>query len=571
MKYLIKLHEYRCIKRKMSSFKIHLWENTMFVNSGPKSDGTGLQFNISLMLSIKPPSKPRKINMCRKPQDTIDMFLERIKLKLSSDYVLKTQNIGKTEIELQKDGIRVCDDATLSDIFENNNSTTCLLIRDMYINVVYNAPILNNIKLNKPSYEKLMLYPYGFDNGFNVSSTHINYLWYRITPKKQEIEVGCQMAYTPTAEDIDCCLKLVCKPYNEKGSPGPTAEILSSKVLKNTIDIYPHENRLKERDYNQSIRVISYNILAGGYTKTKEAELDMYPYCSKEVLASGYRNPLVLKELIAYKADIICLQEVESSFFNSELQPLLKLYMNMNGVFLRKNNHRREGLSCFYSIDKFTLLNQFDIKLNDLTTVESYCGSIVNDIIDDEFWKIGLKKTTVFQVLVLELKCDTKHLLLICNTHLISDPEGDSTRLMQSLIELTIINQIKKKLDIDYPERNKSIIFCGDFNSTPESGVYDLATNLLLPEKHRNDNLLNNLKNVLDFKLESAYGIDVEYSNYTQSFFGLLDYIYFTNQHLEVIQTLPMPPHDVVTKHVGLPSLLFPSDHLALIADLKLK
>jgi mRNA deadenylase 3'-5' endonuclease subunit Ccr4 len=51
-----------------------------------------------------------------------------------------------------------------------------------------------------------------------------------------------------------------------------------------------------------------------------------------------------------------------------------------------------------------------------------------------------------------------------------------------------------------------------------------------------NDNLLNNLKNVLDFKLESAYGIDVEYSNYTQSFFGLLDYIYFTNQHLEVIQ-----------------------------------
>lgn len=51
-----------------------------------------------------------------------------------------------------------------------------------------------------------------------------------------------------------------------------------------------------------------------------------------------------------------------------------------------------------------------------------------------------------------------------------------------------------------------------------------------------NVKLLNDLKNVIDFKLESAYGIDVEYSNYTQCFSGLLDYIYFTNQHLEVIQ-----------------------------------
>jgi len=32
-----------------------------------------------------------------------------------------------------------------------------------------------------------------------------------------------------------------------------------------------------------------------------------------------------------------------------------------------------------------------------------------------------------------------------------------------------------------------------------------------------------------------------------------------------------MPSHDDVTKHVGLPSILFPSDHLSLIADLKIK
>jgi len=48
--------------------------------------------------------------------------------------------------------------------------------------------------------------------------------------------------------------------------------------------------------------------------------------------------------------------------------------------------------------------------------------------------------------------------------------------------------------------------------------------------------ILNDLKNDLDYKMESAYSTDVMYSNYTETFFGLLDYIYFTNEYLELIQ-----------------------------------
>jgi len=48
--------------------------------------------------------------------------------------------------------------------------------------------------------------------------------------------------------------------------------------------------------------------------------------------------------------------------------------------------------------------------------------------------------------------------------------------------------------------------------------------------------ILNDLKNNLEFQMESAYDTDVLYSNYTDTFFGLLDYIYFTNQYLELIQ-----------------------------------
>jgi len=42
---------------------------------------------------------------------------------------------------------------------------------------------------------------------------------------------------------------------------------------------------------------VSYNILAGEYTKTKEAKNEMYPYCPEEILASSYRHPLVMSEL----------------------------------------------------------------------------------------------------------------------------------------------------------------------------------------------------------------------------------------------------------------------------------
>lgn len=46
-----------------------------------------------------------------------------------------------------------------------------------------------------------------------------------------------------------------------------------------------------------SIRIVSYNILANVYTRTKEAKKDMFPYCPEEFIVSSYRNPLILKEL----------------------------------------------------------------------------------------------------------------------------------------------------------------------------------------------------------------------------------------------------------------------------------
>lgn len=67
----------------------------------------------------------------------------------------------------------------------------------------------------------------------------------------------------------------------------------------------------------------------------------------------------------------------------------------------------------------------------------------------------------------------------------------------------------------------------------------------------------------------SAYGTP-KFTNYTDDFKGCLDYIFFEKSKMSIIQTVPLPIEGVLSANIALPSKYFPSDHLALIADLKL-
>jgi 2',5'-phosphodiesterase len=67
--------------------------------------------------------------------------------------------------------------------------------------------------------------------------------------------------------------------------------------------------------------------------------------------------------------------------------------------------------------------------------------------------------------------------------------------------------------------------------------------------------------------LISACGY-VDYTNYTPNFHGMLDYIFVDATKLKVKQVIPMPTHEEVTLHSGIPSVVFPSDHIAQICDL---
>lgn len=70
--------------------------------------------------------------------------------------------------------------------------------------------------------------------------------------------------------------------------------------------------------------------------------------------------------------------------------------------------------------------------------------------------------------------------------------------------------------------------------------------------------------------LESACGQPV-YTNYTPFFSGCLDYIFYDSRELTVSEVVPLPSHQQVVQNIAIPSIVIPSDHLALVSVLRWK
>lgn len=136
------------------------------------------------------------------------------------------------------------------------------------------------------------------------------------------------------------------------------------------------------------------------------------------------------------------------------------------------------------------------------------------------------------------------------------------------------------------------MIFCGDFNSVPECGVYQLYTTGDVSENHIDFHSsefiflswqLNCLYFFVDTQeavrgvhlkqklpLKSACGTP-KFTNFTHGFQACLDYIFYHEKNLQVVQFVPLPTLEELTENTALPSVVFPSDHISLVADLRFR
>jgi CCR4-NOT transcription complex subunit 6 len=146
-------------------------------------------------------------------------------------------------------------------------------------------------------------------------------------------EVGRGKTYTPTADDVGHVLKLECMAVDSSTGLGIAAAstVLTSRVIPapsptprrlipvNSFDGPPGLEMEGRIAAPGTFTVLSYNVLADLY-----ATSDMYSYCPPWALSWAYRRQNLLREIVQYRADILCLQEVQSDHFEEFFSPELE-------------------------------------------------------------------------------------------------------------------------------------------------------------------------------------------------------------------------------------------------------
>eukprot|EP00005_Dracoamoeba_jomungandri_P009539 CAMPEP_0174266306 /NCGR_PEP_ID=MMETSP0439-20130205/29671_1 /TAXON_ID=0 /ORGANISM="Stereomyxa ramosa, Strain Chinc5" /LENGTH=739 /DNA_ID=CAMNT_0015353193 /DNA_START=28 /DNA_END=2244 /DNA_ORIENTATION=- len=361
-------------------------------------------------------------------------------------------------------------------------------------------------------------------------------------------------------------------------------------------------------EIEDKIRVLNYNILAEKY-----AVPEVLAYCPKRYLKWDYRKTRLQKEILDYDCDLIALQEVQAAHYKEFFEPNM-LAAGFKGIFKPKSRARTmkdwstvDGCVIFYKEEKFELLDEYwiefqgcSIKRYETDFPESF------DALDRMITKdqIGI-------VLALKVKQgngasqedEEDQVLLVVNTHIHWDPEYRDVKLLQVCILMEELEAITKNADgptntkynsdahknsnvevpaSNNPDRYKDvpIIFCGDFNSLPDSGVYEFIKNGKLLGSHDDFCGYDYGRYVKEglshpFSLNSAYSAVIgepDFTNFTDNFIGCLDYIFYTSDLIEVCNILrPLEKASVVEQFGFLPNSYNCSDHIALLTDFRFK
>lgn len=426
------------------------------------------------------------------------------------------------------------------------------------------------------------------------------------------IEVGRSKTYAPTADDIGHVLKFECVAVDsETRIPvGASNTIMTSRVIPAPC---PTPRRLipisgsdvhSRLDYDGrtsigTFTVLSYNILCDTF-----ATAESYSYCPTWALSWPYRRQNLLREIVGYHADIICLQEVQSNHFEEFFSPELDkhgyqaLYKKRTSEVYTGNPVTVDGCATFFRRDRFAHVKKYEVEFN------KAAQSLTDAVIQPPQKKTALTrlvKDNVALIAVLEAKFNNRgtetpgkrQLICVANTHVNVHQDLKDVKLWQVHTLLKGLEKIASSADIP-------MLVCGDFSSVPGSAPHSLLAMGKVDPMH--PDLAIDPLGILhpatklnhQLPLVSAYssfarmppvGIESEkqkrridtstneplFTNYTRDFLGTLDYIFYTADSLMVESLLELLDEESLRKDTALPSPEWSSDHLALLAEFRCK
>ncbi|MEW5305480.1 MAG: hypothetical protein WDW36_008014 [Sanguina aurantia] len=424
-------------------------------------------------------------------------------------------------------------------------------------------------------------------------------------------EVGKKGTYTPTLEDVGYTLKYECciidrlHPYAP--ASGRTEVVQTSRVrptpsppTRSLVQLVPTAQPTPSPGAANLGRftVLTYNLLADLYAKG-----DSNQSCPAWSLAWQYRKKNLLREILAYKADILCLQEVQSDaytdFWSPELQRAgyVAIYKKKTAEVFTDNKYTIDGCATFFRKDRFQLVKKYEVEFNkaavsltEAITNPAHKKTALNRLLKDNVALIAVLEAVEPAVLDANAK---RTLICVANTHIHANPELNDVKLWQVHTLLKGLEKIAASADIP-------MLVAGDFNSVPGSMAHCLLVKgridpaLMLETYNDPLGLVKESKMSHTLPLSSAYAamadaplsndtrlakqrtrLDPRHhepliTNVTKDFKGTLDYILYTNTSLRptAVLELPLLDGEVLSKTEDqLPNAQFSSDHLALLAE----
>lgn len=290
---------------------------------------------------------------------------------------------------------------------------------------------------------------------------------------------------------------------------------------------------------NEPIRIMQWNILAQALGEGT----DGFVRCPMEALNWSERKYLILEEILTYRPDVLCLQEVDHYF--DTFQPLLSS-LGYQSSFCPKpsspcldvhNNNGPDGCALFYNRQRFQLLHTSHLRLSAMM----------------------LKTNQV--AIAATLRCRlTGQVFCVAVTHLKARSGWEAFRSAQGN---HLLQQLRNITAPTYPQSEQEegipLVVCGDFNADPSEEVYRRFMTSPLG-------------------LESAYKCLSEdgtteppYTSWKIRPSGescsTLDYIWYSERAFRVDSVLKIPSEEQIGPN-RLPSYHYPSDHLSLVCDL---
>ena len=339
-------------------------------------------------------------------------------------------------------------------------------------------------------------------------------------------------------------------------------------------DAYTNDNN--NSDTNDTFTMMSYNTLCQHYATTK-----MYKYTPSWALEWGFRRSALQEEILHFKSDLVCMQEVETRTFHEFWVPVMQGF-GYKGVFFNKTRSKTmsesdskkvDGCATFYKTDKFELIHKQNFEYNSVC-MGSDKYKKTKDLFNRFMNKDNIALITYFNHI------QTGEKILVVNTHLHWDPAFNDVKTLQVGILLEELRTIMKKYhhtnSID-EIKNASMVICGDFNSTKENAVYQLFSTGAV--SNHEDLEGRDYGKFTDegfrhlFKLKSAYDHvgELPFTTISPAFTDAIDYIWYSTPTLQVKGLLGKIDEEYSSHCIGFPNAHFPSDHIPLVTKFQIK